>query len=187
MTRDVTDRLLHRHCQRHTARAIDRASERHRSARVPVVRGGDGNGDEFARCAVMTCACARVTRGVRDAQRAWRTVQPPAPPPPSPATVPRHTMCTKHDDAEDHNGRGHGRCHGHGHGRDVGPRRARARCLRSLVWRGYTTRDVRRSTVPRRRRRRSRARAPQRHLCEWARTIEVGSGGGSWWVRGRSL
>jgi hypothetical protein len=40
MARGVTDRLFHRHRQRHTARAIDRASERRRSARVPVVRGG---------------------------------------------------------------------------------------------------------------------------------------------------
>ena len=45
MARGVTDRLLHRHRKRHTVRAIDRASERRRSARVPVVRGGNGNGD----------------------------------------------------------------------------------------------------------------------------------------------
>ena len=66
-------------------------------------------------------------------------------------------------------------------GRDV-----RAR----VIWRHSCVAafDVRRSAfVPRRRRRRSRASAPQRHLCEWARTIAVGSGGGSGWVHGRSL
>ena len=54
--------------------------------------------------------------------------------------APRHTTCTTHNDAEDHDGRGHGRCHGHGHGRDVGPRRARARYLTSLVCRGVRRR-----------------------------------------------
>ena len=66
-------------------------------------------------------------------------------------------------------------------GRDV-----RAR----VIWRHSRVAafDVRRSAfIPRRLSRRSRARAPQRHLCEWARTIAVGSGGGSGWVHGRSL
>ena len=95
-----------------------------------------------------------------------------------------------HDDAEDHGGCDHGHCHGYGRGRDVGSRRARARSVTSfarvVVVMAFGV-GVRCLAVPRRRRRRSRARAPQRHLCEWARTIAVGSGGGSGWVHGRSL
>ena len=62
--------------------------------------------------------------------------------------APRHATCTTHDDAEDHDGRAHGRCHGHGHVQDAGPRRARARYFTENVCASRrSTFDVRRYLV----------------------------------------
>ena len=83
----VTDRHLHRQCQRRTVCARSSKRRRHRRARVPVVHGGGGKRQRRARRMVMTCASARVTRNARDARDARCNRPLSHPPSPTPHLV----------------------------------------------------------------------------------------------------